>query len=525
MIWKRSAALLADHARGLIISRMFAPRKTCFRLTGAFKPSSVLKGLPKGSGFKEDSLETFEGVARDTFDGLARRAGKVPLRTKEGVALIEPATGVMLEQACLSDWKFAADLKGGDVGVQLSEISELRAFLPAGNLAGEIKRISLLDELEKTVSRLTVTSLKRGRERITWISTEALRGYDAEQRRLEKALEAADCERVTKSSDLLPAPGVGAKPYASKPTVPLSACDPVIKSESALIRVFLKTARRNEEGAREDWDTEFIHDYRVSLRRVRSLLSLFKGVYAEEAVAELKRVLGDIMKQTNRLRDLDVYLLGRAEYYELVPESVHAGLDVMFNAIEKQRGEAFEGVRSLFNSPDYDKRLRGLQRKFRADDGIPKGPAADEPTGRFALKLIRKKYAKVARIGARINKQTPDETVHELRLECKKTRYLLEFFAPLFKTADIKPLIKSLKGLQDALGWFNDCSVQRESLATFVERHPTRGQKGLRLAESVGALVATLYQRQLAARRQVESRIDLFVNDQTRADFERLKTI
>jgi len=67
-------------------------------------------------------------------------------------------------------------------------------------------------------------------------------------------------------------------------------------------------ARQNEDGIKADYDTEFLHDYRVSLRKVRSVLSLFKG----ENIA-LKQAFSDIMKGTNQLRDLDVYLLDKQE--------------------------------------------------------------------------------------------------------------------------------------------------------------------------------------------------------------------
>ncbi len=56
---------------------------------------------------------------------------------------------------------------------------------------------------------------------------------------------------------------------------------------------------------------------------------------------------------------------------------------------------------------------------------------------------------------------TEDEVVHQLRINCKKLRYLMEFFAPLFPENEIKTLIKALKLLQDNLGNFNDYSVQQ----------------------------------------------------------------
>ena len=64
------------------------------------------------------------------------------------------------------------------------------------------------------------------------------------------------------------------------------------------------------EGIVADVDTEFLHDFRVAVRRTRSVLKLLGGVLPEgmaERVGAEFRWLGDVTTPT---RDLDVYLLG-----------------------------------------------------------------------------------------------------------------------------------------------------------------------------------------------------------------------
>ena len=252
------------------------------------------------------------------------------------------------------------------------------------------------------------------------------------------------------------------------------------------------------------------------------MLSLFKGVFEARANAALKDELGDLMRRTNRTRDLDVYLLDRAAYYALIPASAHAGLDILFERIERERAAAWAATRAFLSSEDYQARMATLVDRFAASD-VPKGPSADEAAGAFARRAILRKYRKVSKIGRSIDDATPDETIHALRIECKKLRYLMEFFSPLFEEKRVKPLIKSLKSLQDVLGRFNDHSVQRASLSALMEGCPARGARQLRLVESVGALVATLYQLQLRARGEVGGRVRGFVNTETERRFERLK--
>ena len=67
-------------------------------------------------------------------------------------------------------------------------------------------------------------------------------------------------------------------------------------------------------------------------------------------------------------------------------------------------------------------------------------------------------------MGAAIDDESPAEALHELRKVGKELRYLLEFFAGLFHAEVVKPMIKSLKALQDVLGRFQDLEVQADTL-------------------------------------------------------------
>jgi hypothetical protein len=49
--------------------------------------------------------------------------------------------------------------------------------------------------------------------------------------------------------------------------------------------------------------------------------------------------------------------------------------------------------------------------------------------------------------------------LHDLRIACKRLRYLLEIFAIAFP-ADLEPYIEEVRGLQDLLGDIHDCDVQ-----------------------------------------------------------------
>jgi len=56
--------------------------------------------------------------------------------------------------------------------------------------------------------------------------------------------------------------------------------------------------------------------------------------------------------------------------------------------------------------------------------------------------------------------QLDSDTLHRLRIECKKLRYATEFFAPLYG-GQMKAFTGHLKNLQDLLGALHDTAVMK----------------------------------------------------------------
>nr|WP_246184903.1 CHAD domain-containing protein [Paracoccus aestuariivivens] len=289
-----------------------------------------------------------------------------------------------------------------------------------------------------------------------------------------------------------------------------------------IIRTYLTVARQNEGGIIADLDSEFLHDYRVALRKMRSVVSLFRDVYDEAQTAALKRDLSDLMAPTGRLRDLDVYLLERGTYRDLLPEALHDGLALMFDIFKRERRREHRKLVKRLQDADYAAQIKALENLFPNEAGPSRGPDAEHPAFDYACGLIWKRYRKVCKIAAGINDDTPDSEVHELRINCKKLRYLMELFAPLFPRGRLKSLLSPLKELQENLGLFNDYSVQQVAMQDFLIRHPLKGQDGLAMATSIGALIAILHQRQMQERARVVSSFEHFDSPAIRQEFANL---
>ena len=467
--------------------------------------------------------EKCPGVLLDTFEAELFHSARMLLQLGERLLLSDLKTGQLLEQVITAKWLLADDLPEGPVQAVLQKVVALRAFLPVAKI--EICEASgaLLDDEGKTRARFNNLTINRGQKSIGLGATSYLRGYDKAYADLRLSLEkmgAFSCKDVGQVYDALK---IKRALYEAKPTILLDPEAPVKETTGVIINTFLRTARQNEKGLIADYDTEFLHQYRVSLRKVRSVLSLFKEVYSQEDTVKLKQDFASLMQKTNTLRDLDVYLLDKKRYFSLVPVDSYEGLDILFKFFENERKREHKIVSKFVKSKTYLGEIKRLQDLFMDGSAPASGPKAETNSLAFACRLIQKRYNKVCKIARTIDADTEDSIVHMLRINCKKLRYLMEFFSPLFPAAEIKSLIKSLKVLQDNLGLFNDYSVQQAFLKQLLhERMHDFAKAQIQVAESIGALSAMLHRLQQKERRQVMKNFALFDSLETRTTITKL---
>ncbi|MBE9639450.1 CHAD domain-containing protein [Salipiger mangrovisoli] len=472
----------------------------------------------------EEGTTAFQ--VRDTFDQEIRHSGRLLIETETQIEVLG-AEGRSLAQPGVSAARFVAEFAKGPVTSALSDLSPLRCLLPVG--AGVLRRgvLALLDDEAKTQARALLLDLcvTEGGAAIV-VQLQGLRGYDKALLRLRGMVEAAGGTAFGEQplyAGLFP----GQPDYRPKPQVPIGHDTEAFDAASDIIAAYLPVARANETGVIADHDTEFLHDYRIALRKIRSVLSLFRDVYDTALTDELKTRFSALMVPTGRLRDLDVYLLERERFYGMVPDSLHPGLDRMFALFAEERAAAQKSLAEHLRSPAYRKEITALVKLFGSGRKsgrrkLARGDKAALPAYDFACRLIWKRYRKICAIAEGIDAETPDHEVHELRIHCKKLRYLMEFFAPLFPEAPFKRLIKPLKKLQDNLGLFNDCSVQQDSLQQVLGRLDGATPGDLQAAQSVGALIVVLHGRQLEERARVVGSFAAFNSAATRETFRDL---
>ncbi len=456
----------------------------------------------------------------DCFDQSIRQSGRLLIEYDAQLVLIDK-TGRLWRQSAQRSGNFVHDLGKGPVRARLSDLSPLRCLLDVGQGQIEENQLRLVDDEEKTHVRVETMQFHTGDRYVTLLAIDAVRGYGKSQDRVVQGLTDAGAQ-LAQPCAVTAALFPKLVPYVAKPKLVFADETLSFSAARQIIAAYLDVARQNEAGAIADFDTEFLHDYRVALRKIRSVLSLFQGVFGDAVTAELKQRFFDLMAPTGPLRDLDVYLLERDYYFDLLPQSLHEGLELMFATFEADRSAVLAQVTKRLKSVAYNREMADLQGMFDGTGALVQGPLGAQNVRDYACKLIWKRYRKACKTAAKIDDTTPDEEVHELRITCKKLRYLMEFFAPQFPAADIKAILKPLKRLQDNLGLFNDYSVQQDTLQALVNSDRLKGRKAVLAAQSIGALISVLHQRQLSERARVVSSFQSFDSMETRQRFRTL---
>lgn len=140
--------------------------------------------------------------------------------------------------------------------------------------------------------------------------------------------------------------------------VKLHPDDTAFEAVTQIAQNLIRSIQQNEDGVIEDVDREHLHQYRVSIRKLRSLLTLIKGVYPLEDSQRLKSVFGGYAEDTSNLRDLDAYLQDEAAHRARLDFALTDGFDAFFDDLRREREQAFQGFKQLFISKEYQDRKK-----------------------------------------------------------------------------------------------------------------------------------------------------------------------
>lgn len=261
----------------------------------------------------------------------------------------------------------------------------------------------------------------------------------------------------------------------------------------AVVSTCLEQMAANEAGVIDGRDPEFLHQFRVGMRRLRVALALERDPARRRELERLRPELRWLGSMLGPARNWDVFAT------ELLPPIARycgAGHFASLRARAAARRRRFgQDAREALQTRRQTRlwirlALLVLEEATPAGRGrLPEGaadpmaiPAAGEggqaagavatavvatrppeDARAFAAKALARRRTRLLTLAPR-GEHPAAESLHRLRIEAKKLRYTAEFFASLWGEKRVRRFTEALAGLQDTLGAVNDAAVSQRML-------------------------------------------------------------
>jgi len=437
----------------------------------------------------------------DTFDRRLREAGltlehqivatgeRLVLRGPGGASPVAvPVTGL--------HWPALAEvLPTGPVREAIAPVTGIRALTVASDERRRVRLLELHNEDGKTVVRVELDEPVSAAAAPAQVTVRALRGYDDQARRAGRLLDNLGFHGVEQGEDR--------EPSSAAPTAGLDRAAPANLLLTRALSQFLATMRENLPGLLDDVDTEFLHDFRVAVRRTRATLKLARPALPEVMRSRWEPAFKGLGDTTTPVRDLDVYELDLPTMRGWLVAADPADLEPLATHLRRRRAVERRTLVRRLRSVSFERLVTRWEEELARLVDTPEADQEFQSAGQLADRSISRAYRRVAREGALIGADSPAGDLHRLRKRCKELRYALEVFAPLIDSAARRRAVADLKGLQDVLGRFQDSEVQRQALRGFAEEMMAAGTPaGAMLA--MGELIGHLDAEQDRARREFD---------------------
>lgn len=213
-------------------------------------------------------------------------------------------------------------------------------------------------------------------------------------------------------------------------------------------------------------DTEALHDFRVALRRLRSVLRAYAPWY-DPVPKNLRKRLRRLARATNTARDAEVQIEWLRRTPPRLKSGAQSGLAWLLARLAERQRTASRVVRKVVRKEFavLEPRLRTALRTRKhgrntvAGAGVTFAQATDERLSAYCAELA----ADLASIGSVADR----DAIHAARIGSKRLRYLLEPLRESVSGAAVQ--VNSMKAIQDRIGELNDRFVTAREIAQAVE--------------------------------------------------------
>jgi putative phosphoesterase len=224
------------------------------------------------------------------------------------------------------------------------------------------------------------------------------------------------------------------------------------------------------DGVIKSSDIEYVHKTRVTSRRLRAAMPLFKECLPTKKnkqwlcqIKKVTRLLGDA-------RDLDVQIVFVEQYMDKLDSPAEkADVDLLLKAHKKRRKSIQPTIVCGLKELKATDVLGNLGKFCEKTITEPSNPAFDPQ------KVLEKAHWHISfklddflALENWVHIENEVLKHHEMRIHAKKLRYTMESFAQLYKNK-LSEEIEKIKTFQDILGEMHDCDVWTQYIPKFIQ--------------------------------------------------------
>jgi len=200
-------------------------------------------------------------------------------------------------------------------------------------------------------------------------------------------------------------------------------------------------------------DAEGLHDLRVAMRRLRTLLRAYRPFVTDTVKRNTRRTLSRLARATGAARDAEVAVEWVRAQRELPPRS-RAGYTYVLEMLEQERDAAARKLRTRLER-DLPGLLRLLARQLTVyHDELAVGAAPPiDSMAIAAAGALRSNAERLSRRADRLDSRFDATRAHRVRIAGKRLRYVIDSWKEYGLAAEAGA---QLTDLQDTLGALHD---------------------------------------------------------------------
>ena len=386
--------------------------------------------LPQRSEFHRSGNELIEGNAPDPY---------VFLDCPVGARLLAVCGNEQLGEA------FASDIMRRTFRVESSDGCRMAMMLDDGNL--------FADRASERVMELEIELCAGPSERLYEVAlalVEKLRLAWSGASKFQRGILLADGPALDP-----PRPALSAVPMEQSMAGSLSAA-----LREGMGRAVASCMRFD----RDPGDPESIHNFRVDLRHVRSIVDFARPLLKDETYEKMRRSLRSLFRPTSGLREADMLLESWRLFCEdTVPPERQGNPDRLEIKLCRHRKHCLERVRKNRMRTRWSRALLVLSSWTSLPQHLVVAVSAQD----YANSRLDEMEQEVLRHATSESLNSPQE-YHALRIQVKRLRMIQTVFRP--DDASIQPRwdAGTLKRMQDALGDLHDAHVNLEIASSLL---------------------------------------------------------